>query len=286
MLLKNHISKQETRSVKDITEHYELEKALASKLRNSSKEDRVHLYTALYDELFSRVPNHPQLTRKSSLEASAWVVSQRLELLSHFLNPETVFLEIGPGDCSLSIEISKRVSKVYAIDVSNEIASSVSFPENLDFALSDGCSVPVPANSVNLAYSHQLMEHLHPDDALEQLQNIYTALSPKGLYICITPNRLSGPHDVSKYFDEVATGFHLKEYSVTELNDLFRKVGFSKVNLYKSYKQNYLAIPLNPLTLSVFKGCEELLSILPFPLRRKIANLPLLFRGMTIVGTK
>ena len=78
----------------------------------------------------------------------------------------------------------------------------------------------------------QLMEHLHPDDALDQLQNIFTALTSAGVYLCITPNRLNGPHDISMYFDEVATGFHLHEYTITELSDLFKKVGFSKVRVY------------------------------------------------------
>ena len=63
------------------------------------------------------------------------------------------------------------------------------------------------------------MEHLHPDDALEQLQNIYSALVPGGIYLCITPNRLSGPQDVSRDFDMVATGFHLKEYTISELSN-------------------------------------------------------------------
>lgn len=62
------------------------------------------------------------------------------------------------------------------------------------------------------------MEHLHPDDAYEQLQEIYNALIPGGIYICITPNRLSGPHDVSQYFDSIATGFHPKEYTTVEMN--------------------------------------------------------------------
>ena len=81
--------------------------------------------------------------------------------------------------------------------------------------LSDGVSVEVPAASVTLAYSNQLMEHLHPDDALVQLRNIVRALAPGGLYVR-HPNRLTGPHDISMYFDRVATGFHLKEYTATE----------------------------------------------------------------------
>ncbi len=273
-------------TIEQIQEHYEIEKELASRLQNSTREERQHLYTALYDELFKRVPYHPQLTQKSSPEASAWVVAQRMQLISCFLSPDSTFLEVGPGDCSLSLEIAKHVRKVYAVDVSNEITKKSSFPENFELIISDGCTIPVPENSVNIVYSHQLMEHLHPDDANDQLKNIYKALIPGGNYICITPNRLSGPHDVSKYFDEVATGFHLKEYTVSELYELFRTAGFSKISLYKSYKQNHLKFPLFPMTVNTIKVCEEFLSRLPFSLRRKIASTPMLFRGMTIIGTK
>ncbi len=286
MLLKLKIPSKETRSLNQIKEHYEIEKELASRLRNSSVKDRQHLYTALYDELFRRVPLHPQLIRKSSPEITAWVVAQRMQLLGRFLKPHRTFLEIGPGDCALSIEASKHVKKVYAVDVSNEIAKNIVFPQNFEFLISEGCNIPVPENSIDVAYSHQLMEHLHPDDAFAQLENIYNALAPKGIYICITPNRLSGPHDISKYFDEIATGFHLKEYTVTELAELFRSVGFSKISLYKSYRQTSLEIPLNSVTLPIFRIGEELLGILPYSLRRKLASLPLLFRGMTVIGTK
>ena len=41
-----------------------------------------------------------------------------------------------------------------------------------------------------------------------------------GVYICITPNRVSGPHDVSRGFDEVATGFHMHEYTGREIRPL------------------------------------------------------------------
>jgi SAM-dependent methyltransferase len=286
MLVKTKIPTQEARSLNQIQEHYEIEKELASRLRNSNVKERQYLYTALYDELFKRVPLHPQLIRKSSPEITAWIVAQRMQLLGRFLKPHRTFLEIGPGDCALSIEASKHVKKVYAVDVSNEIAKNIVFPQNFEFLISEGCNIPVPENSIDVAYSHQLMEHLHPDDAFTQLQNIYKALAPKGIYICITPNRLSGPHDISKYFDEVATGFHLKEYTVTELAELFRSVGFSKISLYKSYRQTSLEIPLNSVTLPIFRICEEFLGILPYLLRRKIASLPILFRGMTIIGIK
>lgn len=269
-----------------IKEHYELEKSLASRLLNSTKQERQHLYTALYDELFTKISFHPQLSVKADPTAVAWIVAQRMQLIENFLNPDLIFMEIGPGDCTLSLEIAKHVKKVYALDVSNEITKNLAMPANFELIISDGCSVPLPDNSVDVAYSHQLMEHLHPDDAIEQLQAICRALVVGGTYICITPNKLSGPHDISQHFDEVATGFHLKEYLLSELYQLFRAAGFSKVSLYKSYQTTHLQIPLFSITIWLFMTIESVLKVLPFPLRRKIASLPMLFRGMTVVGVK
>ncbi len=280
------IPKNDKRSLETINEHYKIEKELASKLLNSNQKERQYLYSSVYDELFRKVPQHPQLTRKSSPEATAWVVTQRMQFLRPFLKADRTFLEVGPGDCSLSIEVANYVKQVYAVDVSNEITKNIVFPKNVQFILSDGRNLPVPNNSVDIAYSHQLMEHLHPDDAIEQLQNIYTALAPNGIYICITPNRLSGPHDISRYFDEIATGFHLKEYTVTELYSLFRQSGFSQVSWVKSKGKINLTIPLNWVTIGWLKVIEGLLSRLPYVWRKKIASTPMLFRGMTIVGVK
>jgi ubiquinone/menaquinone biosynthesis C-methylase UbiE len=279
-------AKKHKMTIEQIKDHYEIEKELASRLRNSTREERQQLYTSVYDELFKRVPYHPQLTQKLSTEDSARFVGLSMRFLRRFLNPNSIFLEVGPGDCSLSLEVAKHVRKVYAVDVSNEITKGLNFPQNFELVISDGVSIPVAENSINIVYSDQLMEHLHPDDAIDQLQNIYKVLIPGGLYICSTPNQLSGPHDVSMCFDEVATGFHLKEYLVNELYNLFRQAGFSKVSLYKSYKQISVKIPLLPITVFMLKRCEEIISRLPFPLRRKIANLLILFRGMTVVGTK
>ncbi len=275
------------RTFEQINIQYEAEKELADKLLNSTSDERKTLYTSLYDEYYKIAPFAPELKYKNDPEAVAWIVEQRMQLLRGLLQPDLIYLEVGPGDCSLSREVAKYVKKVYAVDVSNEVTKNSNlFPSNFELVISDGCTIPIAENTVNLAYSHQLMEHLHPDDAFEQLQNIYKALAPGGMYVCITPNRLSGPHDSSQYFDEIATGYHLKEYTVTELYKLFRQVGFSQVSLYKSYKKNHIKIPLFLVTVPLFKLCETFLSLLPFSLRRKIASTPMLFRGMTIVGRK
>ncbi len=238
----------DTRTRKRIEWHYEVEKELANRLRDASQSERQTLYTTLYDELFRRVPDHPMLTRKQEQGECPTRVVQEMKFLRSFLKPNYTFLELGPGDCKLAIQIAKRVRHVYAVDVSTVVTDN-RFPPNVELLVSDGTSVPVPENSVNVAYSNQLMEHIHPDDAIAQLKNIYRALVPGGMYICITPNRLTGPHDVSEYFDDVATGLHLREYTNRELEALFTDVGFSKTkSLIKSqgYKLPFLT-PVFPL---------------------------------------
>lgn len=277
------IPRSEKRTLEQIREHYVIEEELASRLRNARKEERAHLYAALYDELYRRVPLHPQLTQKADAASQAAAVARQMRLLRRHLNPSSVFIEIGAGDCSLSREVSRHVRKVCAIDVSEEITKGAVFPENLELIISDGSSIPVPPGSATLAYSCRLMEHLHPDDATDQLKNIFAALAPGGRYFCITPNRLSGPYDVSRYFDDVATGFHLKEYAFTELVGLFREVGFKKIEAYSGGRGVY--VRMSP---SVIILCERMLLKLPFSLRRAIAGF-FPFRallGITIVGTK
>jgi len=275
--------KGEYRTIEQLREHYEIEKELAYKLRFASKEERRYLYRSLYDELYLRVPLHPQLTRKSSPLETAQAVSSQMKVLRPFLNKNITFLEVGPGDCALSIEVTKFAKQVYAVDVSDEITKGLTPPPNFHLVLSDGISVPVPPSSVDVAYSNQLMEHLHPDDALEQIENIYNALIPGGVYICITPNRLSGPHDISKFFDEVATGFHLKEYTTLELSSLFRKVGFSRFRVYIGAKGKYISLPVFPIVLY-----ETLLDKLPYKLRKTIVRIPpfRLLLGIRLVGIK
>ena len=86
-----------------------------------------------------------------------------------------------------------------------------------------------------------------------------------------------------RYFDTVATGFHLKEYTASESIKLFKTVGFSKVRAYVTAKGHYVKFPL-PL----IKLCEGLLDVLPDALGKSLArSLPLrLLLDVRLVGTK
>src|SRR5262249_32804096 len=123
----------ETRSMDELRHHYEVELELAEKLKNASTDDRARLYSEVYDELFRRVPNHPLLQRKTDPQMQQKLIDAQLRLLKPFLKPETVFMEVGPGDCSLSRAVTPFVKKVYAVDVSKEITGDA--PANTPYEL-------------------------------------------------------------------------------------------------------------------------------------------------------
>lgn len=252
------------RTNRELRSQYELEKRLADELRHASREERLHLYPKLYDELYRKVPylkTNPITTDQKHLAAT-------FRILKPFLGQNKTFLEIGAGNLAVSRMVAPYVKQVLALDVSQEFASALGpVPPNVKLIISDGLSVPIEPKSVDIAYSSQLMEHLHPDDALEQLQNIKKTLKPNGSYLCITPHRFNGPHDISQFFDQEATGFHLKEYTNGELALLFKKTGFRMVYALTGARGYVLPMPVSPLI-----WLEKLLGCLPFRLRRSLAS--------------
>jgi SAM-dependent methyltransferase len=238
----------------------------------------------VYNELFLRVPDHPQNVWKADQATQRRRCERQLGLLRGFLRPESVYLEVGAGDCYLAMAVAGGVRHAYAVDVSEAITRGNGCPANFSLLLSDGTSIPVPTESVDVAYSNQLLEHLHPDDAVHHLQEVYRALAPGGVYICATPHRFSGPQDVSGYFEAEATGFHLKEYTYAELRALFRRVGFACTRARADVRRRFFRVP-ETLVL----GLEASLGALPRGVRKRLANsFPLrpLFRCIIIVGWK
>lgn len=247
--------------------HYEVEMRLADRLRAAPRERRLHMLTGLYEELFREVPDHPRLVCKSTPELSRYEVGRQMSLLRRFLRRDMTLLEIGPGDCALSFAASRHVRQVWAVDVDAVLSRNAEPPANFRLFLSDGVTVPVPAASVGVAYSNQLMEHLHPEDAREQLRNIFAALAPGGAYVCLTPNRLNGPHDISRDFSEEPRGFHLKEYTMTELRTIFLDMGFRSVAAYARTKNVWQRVPFQ-----LVASLEAALERLPAKPRRAVAD--------------
>jgi SAM-dependent methyltransferase len=264
------MKKEESRSLEQLREQYEIEKKLAETLRRARKEERRRVYREVYNKLFHLVPHHPQLTRRVEVDQKEKHVISQMRILQHFLGPTVTFLEIGAGDCSLSLEVSKFVKKVFAVEISETLGGNVGQTKNFEMIITDGTRIPLPQNSVDVVYSNQLIEHLHPEDVLEHIQDVHRVLVSGGVYICVTPNRLNGPHDISKYFDNIATGLHLKEYTNTGLESIFKRTNFRKVKTVYLVKGIFLLVPSYYSRL-----VEQGLTNLPLSLMKRIARLPI-----------
>jgi SAM-dependent methyltransferase len=214
--------------------------------------DRSRLYLQAYDELYRDFPHLQSDPEHRRLKAE-----KHAAFLRRFTDSDTRFLEIGPGRGDLSLRMARHCRSVDAIDATAN-GFSVSIPENLTFQVGDGSALPFADGAFDLAFSDQLLEHLHPDDARLHLQEVCRVLRPGGRYLCLTPNRLNGPHDVSRFFESEPSGLHLREYSRGDLRKVFLESGFSDVRLYASILRTRVRVPsLVPAAI------ETMLSRLP-----------------------
>lgn len=270
----------ELRSPERLIAHYELERQLSDRLRHASRQDRTHLYTELYSELFAKLPDHPQ--NIWSPDPRDKRTARKVRLLRPLLTPNSVFLDVGCGDGALAMALSNHASAVIGLDVTDSLVDYASAPTNFRFVKTSGVDIALPDDSVDLVYSNQLMEHLHVEDAEDQLREIIRILKPGGKYLCITPSRVTGPHDVSVYFDDTATGFHMREYDYYSMRSIFLKAGFSRVRFPIVARGHWLATP----PYSVLRALEFALSNGSSSLRISKSRIASLLMGITAIGIK
>jgi SAM-dependent methyltransferase len=261
-------NRDESRSPERLRAHYEAECELADQIRRAENaQARRAILATMYEELFRRIPDHPRLAQRAANTAyRERNVDWNLAQLAPYLKPGCHFLEVGAGDCVLSARVASIAAVVHAVDISPQAQSPL--PPNVRHVVTDGCSIDVPEGSVDLAFSDQLMEHLHPEDAAEQLANIYRALKPGGVYVCITPNKLYGPSDISAFFADEACGFHLREYTLGDMRRLFAAAGFHRTHAYVGARGWFFRVPC-----ALLQSLEWALGRLPLRVRRRIADL-------------
>ncbi len=270
---------EDNRSLESFRRQYEVEKDLHGRLMNSTRAQRTTLFAELYDELFRRVPDHPRLTRRDTEEFSRRAVAARMNILRPHLAGVKTFMEIAPGDCRLAFEMCQHVEKVIALDISDQSGGQQNAPKNFHFETYDGYTLNLPPNSVDVAFSYQFLEHVHPDDHEDHFRNVLRVLRPGGVYIFDTPHKYSGPHDASFIFSVEAEGMHLREWTYREMNELVRRMGFSESYTYRFGKCRQSAL-WNALTFTV----EALVGALPVKLRKAISRR--LFLGVTMLVRK
>jgi len=278
MKLKKKLPKD--RTFEQIRNHYEVEKAIATRLKKATREERRIIYRMMYDELFRQVPDHPRLKQREEPRLTAIANQNKLRLIERFINKSTVFVEFGPGDCRFAMSLCNRVRRVYGVDISDQRGQFGNVPDNFDLIIYDGYNLPMEGNSTDVVFSDQLIEHLHPEDTEFHFQQVRNILRPQGVYVFRTPHRFSGPHDVSRYFSDEPEGFHLKEWTFGQIAEILRQLKYSSWSGYKYTKRKLVKKPF-----VYFIIIEYVLGILPKRLR-KIFSRRLFSRYITMVAIR
>jgi hypothetical protein len=101
-------------------------------------------------------------------------VERQLAALRPHIDLESVLLEVGCGDCTLSRKLAGEVERVYALEVSEDIMGRLGGPPNLVRMVYDGVRIPLPEASVDVAFCGRLV--------LSQLAGICRALRDGGQF--------------------------------------------------------------------------------------------------------
>lgn len=263
------------RSLGELREHFEIERELADRLRSApTAEARRALYGEVYRLRSERIPHHPLVRQARDATARAATVAPQVRLLRPFLHPGARFCDVGAGDGAVARALAPFVAQAIALDVTDALAVPDAPDAGFEFRVFDGYDLGVPDASLDVVYSNDVVEHLHADDMPDHARAVRRALRPGGRYVCVTPNRLSGPHDISRHFADAPLGFHLREYTITELAAALRQAGFSDVRVIVTVAGRRLS-PM--VSAKVVGPAEWALARLPPRIRRVLA------RGLTAV---
>jgi 2-polyprenyl-3-methyl-5-hydroxy-6-metoxy-1,4-benzoquinol methylase len=239
------------RTAEELRQHYDIEKELADRLREApTTEERRRLYSVVYRERAARIPGHPLVTRARDEAATRAAAAPHARLILTFVSPGSVVCEVGAGDGAVSRAVAPHVARAIAMDVTDALALPDDPGIGYEFRSFDGFDLGMP-EAFDFVYSNDVAEHLHPDDFRDHAKAILSAIAPGGRYVCVSPNRLFGPHDISAHFTDEPTGFHLREYTATELAASLRAAGFRRTQIVLSAGGRRIGplLPLWPITI-------------------------------------
>lgn len=217
-----------------IRRHYEMEKNYASRILSSEKnsEERSRLIKEGYEQIIKIIEQYNP--GGGGTDHTDVVFS----IINKLIPPGGQVFDLGCGSGKLIVKLINEGYKARGIDVSSECIRLAK--QNLS-ELTTECDVIVSHNDIasydsdtlfDLIVLDNVIEHMVPDMVSDVLSKCYNMLRNKGNIVILTPHRYSGPHDISMHFLPLGTkaeGFHLKEYSFTDIDEELRKVGFTKI---------------------------------------------------------
>ncbi len=250
----------------------ELEFYYAKRLRESSAAERKKLYIEAYTEVSKYAS--VRFNENTPEARTAGTTKRLVQVFSHLVSKDADVLEIGCGRGYTCYKLAPFVNSMIGTDVSETSLSeakkiirqhnikNVNIEQVSAFELTDHFK----KNMFDVCISVDVVEHLHPADAEEHYKQVFDILKPGGKYIMILPNRLSGPHDVTK--DEFPDakeplGFHLNESTYKELISIMKVIGFNKFSALFRTRQSKKGSKPILLPARLYNMVERLYQNLP-----------------------
>jgi len=217
-----------------------LEFEYAKRLRESNTEDRRRLYFEAYSNVSSAMIGSLKSIRPE--DRTAGTSPRLLALLSKAFAPSERILELGCGRGYTCLKLAPFVGFIVGTDVSepslNEATELLKQHAITNAEIRKASAFELDDRfrpcEFDACVSIDVYEHLHADDARENLQQAYRILKPGGRYIIFTPNRLTGPHDITRTefpTSREALGFHLNETTYRDLIKAMRDVGYKRFRI-------------------------------------------------------
>jgi len=205
---------------------FQLERILRKRILRSSKQDRAAIVDQAYNELFARFPNHSRLLRTQEEARRKGRLGSGLIIPLSKRGSNVLEVGCGRGDVLMALAGKGRICT--GIEISRDM---LQLCDKLGVTVVQGVAdcLDFPSGSFDVVFSQEVLEHLHPEDVPGHFAEAFRVLRPNGILAVETPNRRTGPQDISRGFTRVAEGLHLKEWTIWELIQLFQEAGFVKI---------------------------------------------------------
>ena len=218
-------------------------------LRESNASVRRTLYRRAYSAVSELVKKSFESNKPE--DRTSGTSKQLVRMLKKMVNKTDKVLEIGSGRGYTCLALSPFVKSITGIEVSKpsveESLKLFSQRRITNVNIEDISALELDThfrfNEFDLCLSIDVIEHLHPEDAREHIYQTLQILKPGGRYIIVMPNRLNGPHDLTKrVFPEAkyALGFHLNESTYREIIKIMSLAGYDEFKVF--YNCNFFSM--------------------------------------------
>ena len=166
-------------------------------LKEDDENKRIKLYIEAYRAIYDFYKKYYP-TKKSF-----GFIQRSLNIYKHLINGK-VCVDYGCGTGISTIEMSKYAKFVYGIEVDDLVVAkdykNNEKYKNIKFISNPSMDLPFENETIDFFYSTGVFEHLHPEDGLKHLKEVFRVLKSGGALVLCTPNKYYGPSDISKFF--------------------------------------------------------------------------------------